>query len=475
MSEPDIATLLAQAQRGADAGRPHAALEALRELAGAPDDACRDQTLESGRALAARTGAHPLELHFALRLWARHPGRPDCRTAVIAAAFGVPEAREAAYRVHHAGRVEDWQTITKADPCQEWPAVDALGPGGAHGARLLGPLQQSGWLEAIDDDDDTVGWSTGPARVTRHGRSVAIGAGDGVSDTSWRYVPALSTWDCSSALRWSDHPPERRRETVAVLATKFSFSGYWHWLMEGLLKLLRLDESGVLAQVDTLLVCVDRSDHAYVTDSVRSAGIDVSTQQVSGPFDIAVDHLIVPGRHRTAGGIVEDVSGQDVATQMRENARFDNAHSIDILRHRLGLGRRGHRRPVGRRLLVSRSDATKRRVTNEPALFAALRRHGFERLVPGSLTFDEQVATFADAEIIVAPHGAALANLLFASPPGAVVELLPANDDRTHYSRLAAELGLRYHAIDCRADPSSAVDMVADVDETVDAVAELLA
>jgi len=338
----------------------------------------------------------------------------------------------------------------------------------------LGSREASCWLEPIDDDD-TVGWSTGPARLTRHGRSVAIGAGDGPSATSWRYVPALSTWDCSAALHWSDHPPERRRETVAILTTVYSFSGYWHWLMEGLLKLVRLDESGALAQVDSVLICVDREDHSYITDSIRSAGIEVSTEQVSGPFDIAVDRLIVPGRHRTAGGIVEDISGQDVATQLRDNARFGPAQAIEILRRRLGLDRKGPAPSGGRRVLVSRSDATKRRVTNEPALLAALERHGFERLVPGSLTFGEQVATFADAEIIVAPHGAALANLVFASPPGAVLELLPTSQDRPHYRRLAAEVGLRYQAIGCGADPRSPVDMVADVDETVAAALELLA
>lgn len=473
MGDPEVATLLAQAQLWVATGRHHSALDALRELARSDDAVCSDHVIESCQALAARTGDHRLELHFALRRWARQPGRPSCRSAVVSAALQVPGAQEAGYRIlHHVGRVEDWTTITQADPHRAWPGVDALGPAGANGALRLGQVEESGWLDVINDDD-TIGWSTGPARLTRHGKSVAVGAGDGGSATSWHYIPALSTWDCSAALRWSDHPPERRHETVAVVTTQYSFSGYWHWLMEGLLKLLRLDEAGVLAHVDTCLICVDGGARAYIPDSVRAAGVEVSIDQVSGPFDITVDRLIVPGRHRAAGGIVEDLSPHDVAAQMRERARFDNARSIGVLRHRLGIDRRVRRRP-GRRLLVSRGDATKRRISNEPTLLAALERHGFERLVPGSLTFDEQVATFADAEIIVAPHGAGLANLLFVSPPGAVVELLPTDVHRPHYRRLAAEVGVRYQAIPCRADPGSPLDMVADVEETVGAALALL-
>jgi capsular polysaccharide biosynthesis protein len=66
------------------------------------------------------------------------------------------------------------------------------------------------------------------------------------------------------------------------------------------------------------------------------------------------------------------------------------------------------------RVYISRAKAHIRRVTNEPAVLAALRPLGFRPYLLEELTFSEQVRLFHDAEIVVAPHGAGLANLLFA-------------------------------------------------------------
>ena len=47
---------------------------------------------------------------------------------------------------------------------------------------------------------------------------------------------------------------------------------------------------------------------------------------------------------------------------------------------------------------------------------ASLERRGFLRFDPGAHTVQEQIDHFAAAEVIVAPHGAALANLTFCRP-----------------------------------------------------------
>jgi hypothetical protein len=80
-----------------------------------------------------------------------------------------------------------------------------------------------------------------------------------------------------------------------------------------------------------------------------------------------------------------------------------------------------------RRLFISRageSDVHRRRLTNHDEIEAVAVRHGFEPVRLEDLGFLDQVRLFAGAERIAAPHGAGLANLVFAPPGTGVVELM---------------------------------------------------
>ena len=77
-------------------------------------------------------------------------------------------------------------------------------------------------------------------------------------------------------------------------------------------------------------------------------------------------------------------------------------------------------RPGHRRIFISRRHIWQRRLANEDAVVALLQNYGFETCTPETLSFRDQVALFAEAEIVVSTHGSALANILFA-PPGLVL------------------------------------------------------
>ena len=59
----------------------------------------------------------------------------------------------------------------------------------------------------------------------------------------------------------------------------------------------------------------------------------------------------------------------------------------------------------------------------------------------------EQCGQFHRADVIVAPHGAALTNLLCARPASYVVELQPSTNTNLNYMKLAADLSLNYHGM----------------------------
>ena len=120
-------------------------------------------------------------------------------------------------------------------------------------------------------------------------------------------------------------------------------------------------------------------------------------------------------------------------------------------------------RPGSRRLLVSRMDANYRRLANEDAVAAALEPHGFERIVPGRMALDDQVAAFAAASHIVAVHGAALANTVFCAPGTRLLEVFPAHDGTWAYAMLAPALGVAYASM-VGADAGGG-DVTIDLDE----------
>lgn len=103
-------------------------------------------------------------------------------------------------------------------------------------------------------------------------------------------------------------------------------------------------------------------------------------------------------------------------------------------------------RVPGRRVYVTRgTSGNNRAVSNEADVIAALQARGFDCVDPGAMTVAEQIRTFAEATIIVATHGAALANLVFASPGSTVIELFPAGNAVPDYWKLSCGVpGLTY-------------------------------
>jgi len=101
----------------------------------------------------------------------------------------------------------------------------------------------------------------------------------------------------------------------------------------------------------------------------------------------------------------------------------------------------------GRRLYVSRADAKKRHILNESALEPALRRNGFEIVLPGAMTLQEQVSLFSQASVICGAHGAGLTDMLFAAPGAHVIEILPNDRRMATYLLLAKSAGHSYEGI----------------------------
>ncbi|MGU3480085.1 glycosyltransferase family 61 protein [Methylobacterium sp. D48H] len=99
-----------------------------------------------------------------------------------------------------------------------------------------------------------------------------------------------------------------------------------------------------------------------------------------------------------------------------------------------------------RRLYLGRSAG--RNITNAKDVEAVFRRHDFEIVNPGELSFAQQVEAFRTARCIAGPIGAAFANLVFASPDTLVLGLVsPFAVQFSTFSSLATFAKCRYLAV----------------------------
>jgi capsular polysaccharide biosynthesis protein len=130
-----------------------------------------------------------------------------------------------------------------------------------------------------------------------------------------------------------------------------------------------------------------------------------------------------------------------------------------------------------RRIYLTRKRTSRRKVTNEAEVSAALVRRGFDVIDFEGLNLAEQIRLSAEANLFVSIHGAGLTNIMFMPPGSTVVELYPEigglhrptplsriRGPSVCYRRLAAVMSQQYHILFCPTD-SSIVDKA---DVTVD-------
>jgi tetratricopeptide (TPR) repeat protein/capsular polysaccharide biosynthesis protein len=99
------------------------------------------------------------------------------------------------------------------------------------------------------------------------------------------------------------------------------------------------------------------------------------------------------------------------------------------------------------KIYVSRARAKNRRLVNEIEVSQLLTKSGFVTVFLEEMSFLEQVKTFANAKMIVSPHGSGLTNLVFCSPHTQVVEFFSPNYIRTDYWMISQQLDLRHYYI----------------------------
>ena len=112
--------------------------------------------------------------------------------------------------------------------------------------------------------------------------------------------------------------------------------------------------------------------------------------------------------------------------------------------------------PAGpKRLFISRTDTTWRRLADEEQLHGPLQERGFEIIHPARLSMVEQIQMFRSATLVAGVHGSGLVNTVWSAVAPRVIEISPHTARDTHFSNLVKRLGGQHWRL--RAGPEETV------------------
>lgn len=106
-----------------------------------------------------------------------------------------------------------------------------------------------------------------------------------------------------------------------------------------------------------------------------------------------------------------------------------------------------------RRIYIDRRQSSARRLMNEDELINNLRKVDVEPVQLEGLSLREQANLLREANLVVAPHGAGLANIAWAASGTRVIELMPSGVMNWCYRHLAAASGHDYDCVLGRSHP----------------------
>jgi hypothetical protein len=257
----------------------------------------------------------------------------------------------------------------------------------------------------------------------------------------YRYMTERRLNTVGKLLNRSSIRREQRYGTVFPLLGPHSRT-YFHWIAECLPR-LRAFEDWRKATGETATILVNPDPPEWKIESLRCLGFDDSQWAEWDGTGVAERVLVAP------------------YSPKRPSLLAPSPDDYRWLRDRMC--ERATEPSIGRpdAIFVSRRDAPNRDVRNEDVLLGELESSGLTRVIPSEFSIPEQVMLFAEAEMVVGPHGAGLVNTIF-SDQIRVIECFQSDLIRPYFYHLAMELG---HEYDCILAERQGRDMVVPVDE----------
>lgn len=199
---------------------------------------------------------------------------------------------------------------------------------------------------------------------------------------------------------------------------------YFHWIGDYLTRLQGLEYyQEQTGRTPTLIV--DKHPAKWQIESLKLLGYEPENCLRWNGTSLKVERLVIPSWRRE-----RRIIPPSVCRWMRQRM-LSNLDRVERQSENFSS-----------RIYISRTKTTGRQVINEEEVLAALAPLGFVAYTMEKMSFADQVRLFAQAEIVVSPHGAALTNTLFAQNLS-VIELFGSYGSPSFFL-LAQALGFQY-------------------------------
>ncbi|MDJ0515717.1 MAG: tetratricopeptide repeat protein [Trichodesmium sp. MO_231.B1] len=218
-------------------------------------------------------------------------------------------------------------------------------------------------------------------------------------------------------------PLEKIDGKVAVLSV-LSGNVYFHWMVDLLPRIEILRQGINLEEIDWFVV----NDHQqpFQRETLKSIGVKEEKILASDRHPhIQAKELVVPSYPSYLGWL--------------------QPWGLKFLREEFLKDININRSELSERIYVGRSNARYRQVINEEEVVKILCQFGFTYVTPESMSLENQIAIFAHAKIIIAPHGSGLTNIVFSNPGTKVIELFSPHYLRYYYWHISRLLGLEHY------------------------------
>lgn len=225
-------------------------------------------------------------------------------------------------------------------------------------------------------------------------------------------------------------------------------SNYYHWMGEQMPRLALFRKHQDLSSIDNIVVFV-RNPASFIEDSIRWLFPEFKgqVQQINKHSTFSDEAFFFVPNALASRTKHEDAK---VIPNFRPSwgSVLDFSDYLNTMTDRLSM-------PsdlTDRMIVISRDKAPQRRWNNENDFVASV--PDAKKLIAEDLSLPEQFSAFHNAEVVVAQHGAGLANILFCRPGTRVIEVTARSHARRawDFAKLGIAMGLEYHVVVIDAD-----------------------
>lgn len=235
-------------------------------------------------------------------------------------------------------------------------------------------------------------------------------------------------------------PLEQIDGTVAVLSG-LSGNVYFHWMVDILPRIEILRRHNInFENIDWFLI--NSIQQPFQKETLQILGIPEEKIIESDRYPyIQAQKLIVPSFASHLGWLEKsalEFSRQTFLNKSNITCLEDSLASEKIPNNQVNYS-------YPERIYITRHKARYRKVINEQKVVDLLNQYGFTTIELETISVVEQVRLFANAKVIVSPHGSGLTNIMFCKPGTTVIELVSPNYIRHYYWVISKQLQLKYY------------------------------